>query len=111
MSEDTLIVTHTLALDGAVADRAVEVLLAVEGVVAVTVGKDGASLSATWNLRHTSLTALEDELTRAGIPMARGAFHALRRGWIKFTDDNLLGNATSPGHGCCNRPPPGAPGS
>lgn len=67
---------------------------------------DGSNhIVLTYDLRRTSLPALETWLGQFGLPLASGFWHRLKRRWMAFKDDNRRDQAAIV-HQCCSVPPP-----
>jgi hypothetical protein len=104
MTSDPLVVSHTLSLSAQDIGPVVAALEAEPGIADVHADK-GGHLTVTYDLRHLRLDDIETIAAKAGATPAGGLFNSLRRGWIKFTDDNIASNVSAPVSPCCNRPP------
>lgn len=104
LGKPPLVVSHRLRLDGP-AELAAQALAGLPGVGPVTAR--GCRLLLSYDLRRVNLDAILTVVRLAGIQPSVSLVSRLHHAWIRFTDDNRLGNADHPGHGCCNRPPDG----
>lgn len=105
MSGDPLMMSRRVALRGAAADGVAAALTARQGVAAVRLCRDGRTVEVTYDLRHLRFEDVEAVIGGAGGRPATGLFQTLRRGWTRFTEENLLASVSAPVSPCCNRPP------
>ncbi|KAF0224643.1 MAG: hypothetical protein FD176_825 [Rhodospirillaceae bacterium] len=107
MTTDSLIVTHTIALNGAAAEAVVAALTAKPGVKGVRAEANRDRFEVTYDLRHLRLDDVEQAAVAVGAIPAKGILNTIRRGWIRFTDENIFSSVSAPAAPCCNRPPGG----
>jgi hypothetical protein len=107
MTTDSLIVTHTIALNGAAAEALVAALTAKPGVKSVRAEANGDRFEVTYDLRHLRLDDVEQAAVAVGATPPKGVLTMIRRRWIRFTDENLFSSVSAPAAPCCNRPPGG----
>ncbi|MDO8608700.1 MAG: hypothetical protein Q7R40_19385 [Phaeospirillum sp.] len=105
MTGAPLVVSHTLRLRGAAAESVVTALRNRPGVRALDLTDDGRSMEIVYDLRHLRIDDVEAALAMAGAGPAHGLLQWLRRGWTRFTEENILASVSAPVSPCCSRPP------
>jgi len=97
MTTNPLLVTHTVPLAVAEVAAALTRLEALPGVEAVLSDEADYGLTVTYDVGQVRLDQIEVALAGATRPPG-GLFNALRRRWVRFTEDNLLANAGGAAH-------------
>lgn len=107
MSTEMFIVTHRIPLRGAETTAVVAALNDLQGVNFVEADSHGRHIRISYDLRHLSVDDIEMAVDACGGQPAKGLISALRRAWVRFTDDNTLTTVAAPVSPCCSRPPTG----
>jgi len=103
---EPLLATRTIHLASGDAATAAEALARLPGMATATAEPGERAVRVEYDLRCLRLAAIEQALAAAGAPAKRGLAAAWRRAVIRFTEDNLLANASAEPH-CCCKPPKG----
>ena len=77
----------------------------IDGVLSVDVDARNGRVTVDYLLTRTDYGALEDILTAAGFPPARGRWARVRAAWFQNLDLTGRANAAAPEAACCSRPP------
>jgi YHS domain-containing protein len=66
---------------------------------------EGDRLSIDYNLLEVTAGQVEAALAQAGAAIGSGWAERLKRGWVRYTEENELDHLASGQAACCNKPP------
>ena len=66
---------------------------------------EGREIRLTYDLFQCTAKQIEERLRQAGVRLGKGWADKLKRGWMKYTEENELDNLLEQPKACCNRPP------
>lgn len=91
------------SLDSSQAEIVRGELCAMMGVEQIEV--EGDQISLTYDLLQCTVGQVEECLKQAGVRLGEGWSDRLKRGWMKYKEENELDNLVTQPGACCNRPP------
>lgn len=105
------LVTHSIKVTEMVCPECeriiAEALTVLDGVVNVTSNWRRNTARVNYDLNLTRFQDLEELLNDIGYAPDTRFFHSVKRGWIRFTEQNEIDNMKHVAH-CCSKPPVGA---
>lgn len=80
-----------------------QALLLINGIRKAAVDPSG-QLSIEYDLRLFGVVKLEQAIQRLGYSLGEAVWSRIRRGWLRFSEQNELDNLTAPVRPCCSDP-------